>query len=132
MLAEVDCPNARLDLANTLVPGKKKVSEQGNHVYAKPTDVYSRISGWFRLNALPPAPLRLTLIGLSRPIKDRDELPADWFTRARLCRERHDPEMNFFGVNASQPARGPDPQALPPRRPRLPPQAASGRAALGV
>lgn len=31
------------------------------------------------------------------------EFPADWFAHARLCHERHDPELNYFGVNASQP-----------------------------
>jgi hypothetical protein len=32
-----------------------------------------------------------------------DEFPADWFQRAKLCPDRHDPELNFFGINASQP-----------------------------
>lgn len=35
-----------------------------------------------------------------------DEFPSDWFTKARLSPEknnRHIPELNFFGVNASQP-----------------------------
>ena len=32
-----------------------------------------------------------------------DEFPADWFEQARLCPERHDPDLNFFGVNASKP-----------------------------
>jgi hypothetical protein len=31
------------------------------------------------------------------------EFPDDWFGHARLCPERHDPALNFFGVNASQP-----------------------------
>ncbi len=31
------------------------------------------------------------------------EYPADWFVNAKLCPERHDPGINFFGVNASQP-----------------------------
>jgi hypothetical protein len=31
------------------------------------------------------------------------EFPADWFEHARLCHERHDPNLNYFGVNASQP-----------------------------
>jgi hypothetical protein len=31
------------------------------------------------------------------------EFPADWFANARLCPERHDPRLNCFGVNASQP-----------------------------
>lgn len=30
------------------------------------------------------------------------EFPADWFEKARLCHERHDPNLNFFRVNASQ------------------------------
>ena len=30
------------------------------------------------------------------------EFPADWFEVAKICPERHDPELNYFGVNASQ------------------------------
>jgi hypothetical protein len=33
----------------------------------------------------------------------RDEFPAEWFVRAKLCHERHAPGLNYFGVNASQP-----------------------------
>ena len=32
-----------------------------------------------------------------------DEFPSGWFDGARLCPDRHDPSLNFFGVNASQP-----------------------------
>lgn len=31
------------------------------------------------------------------------EFPNDWFENAKLCHERHDPALNYFGVNASQP-----------------------------
>lgn len=31
------------------------------------------------------------------------EFPKDWYAKAKLCPERHDPKLNFFGVNASQP-----------------------------
>lgn len=31
------------------------------------------------------------------------EFPRSWFAGARLCPGRHDPELNFFGVNASKP-----------------------------
>jgi hypothetical protein len=31
------------------------------------------------------------------------EYPKTWFTKAKLCKEKHDPKLNFFGVNASQP-----------------------------
>jgi hypothetical protein len=30
------------------------------------------------------------------------EYPAEWFEKAKLCPERHDPVLNCFGVNASQ------------------------------
>ncbi|MDE0790612.1 MAG: hypothetical protein OSA87_07940, partial [Woeseiaceae bacterium] len=30
------------------------------------------------------------------------EFPKDWFADAKLCSERHDPDLNLFGVNASQ------------------------------
>ena len=32
----------------------------------------------------------------------REEFPASWFARAKLCTDRHDPRLNYFGVNASQ------------------------------
>lgn len=31
------------------------------------------------------------------------EFPEDWFEKAKLCHEKHDPERNFFGVLASSP-----------------------------
>jgi len=31
------------------------------------------------------------------------EFPDGWYSEARLCPERHDPELNCFGVNASTP-----------------------------
>ena len=33
----------------------------------------------------------------------RDEFPPDWFKQAKLCHEKHDPTLNYFGVKASQP-----------------------------
>ncbi len=31
------------------------------------------------------------------------EFPADWFAKAKLCSTHHDPALNYFSVNASQP-----------------------------
>ncbi len=31
------------------------------------------------------------------------EFPAEWFAHAKLCPTHHDPALNYFGVNASQP-----------------------------
>lgn len=33
----------------------------------------------------------------------KKEFPAGWFAKAKLCSKEHDPRINFFGVNASQP-----------------------------
>ena len=35
----------------------------------------------------------------------RAEFPASWFKQAKLCSERHDPNLNFFQINASKPLR---------------------------
>jgi hypothetical protein len=33
----------------------------------------------------------------------RKEFPESWFSRAKLARDRRDPKLNFFSVDASQP-----------------------------
>jgi hypothetical protein len=33
----------------------------------------------------------------------RDEFPAEWFAKAKLCHEIHDPRLNYFRINASKP-----------------------------
>jgi hypothetical protein len=51
----------------------------------------------------PAEMLELGVFGGKYLTDCRDEFPDAWFERARLCHERHDPELNFFGVNASLP-----------------------------
>lgn len=51
----------------------------------------------------PQQMLRMGVFGGMYMTDCQDEFPASWFRRAKLCHERHDPELNFFGVNASQP-----------------------------
>ena len=58
-------------------PGRVKVSDHGNYVYAKPNGVHSRITAWFKLPRLPEGGLSLKLVGLSRPLTDDDPSPAD-------------------------------------------------------
>jgi hypothetical protein len=57
----------------------------------------------FRPELTPKEMLALGVFGGKYMTDCRAEFPADWFTRAKLCHERHDPTLNFFGVNASQP-----------------------------
>ena len=57
----------------------------------------------FRPELTPKEMLALGVFGGRYMTDCRAEFPADWFTNAKLCHERHDPALNFFGVNASQP-----------------------------
>jgi hypothetical protein len=57
----------------------------------------------FRPELTPKEMLALGVFGGKYMTDCADEFPADWFARAKLCPERHDPALNFFGVNASQP-----------------------------
>jgi hypothetical protein len=57
----------------------------------------------FRPQLTPQEMLSLGVFGGKYMTDCRREFPLDWFENARLCAERHDAELNFFGVNASQP-----------------------------
>jgi len=57
----------------------------------------------FKPELTPKSMLRLGIFGGKYMTDCRNEFPSDWFDSAKLCAERHDPELNFFGVSASQP-----------------------------
>lgn len=57
----------------------------------------------FRPDLKPEEMLELGVFGGKYMTDCKDEFPAEWYENARLCPERHDPTLNFFGVNASQP-----------------------------
>jgi hypothetical protein len=57
----------------------------------------------FRPELTPKEMLRLGVFGGKYMTDCAAEFPPDWFKGAMLCHERHDPALNFFGVNASQP-----------------------------
>ena len=57
----------------------------------------------FKPELTPAEMLRLGVFGGKYMTDCRDEFPAAWFQRAKLCAERHDASLNCFGVNASQP-----------------------------
>jgi hypothetical protein len=57
----------------------------------------------FRPDLTPKQLLRLGIFGGKYMTDCADEFPADWYEHAKLCPERHDPKLNFFGINASQP-----------------------------
>lgn len=57
----------------------------------------------FKPELTPKEMLALGVFGGKYMTDCRNEFPEDWFSGARLCHEKHDPSLNFFGVNASQP-----------------------------
>ncbi len=57
----------------------------------------------FKPELTPKQMLALGVFGGKYMTDCQDEFPADWFTHAKLCHEKHDPALNYFGINASQP-----------------------------
>ncbi|MGA2584334.1 MAG: hypothetical protein ABSG31_13735 [Tepidisphaeraceae bacterium] len=57
----------------------------------------------FRPELTPKQMLKLGVFGGKYMTDCIHEFPDDWFENAKLCHERHDPALNYFGVNASQP-----------------------------
>ena len=57
----------------------------------------------FRPELTPPEMLELGVFGGRYMTDCTSEFPSDWFENAQLCSSRHDAELNFFGINASQP-----------------------------
>jgi len=55
----------------------------------------------FKPELTPKEMLSLGVFGGKYMTDCIDEFPKDWFTDAKLCHEKHDPTLNFFGVNAS-------------------------------
>ena len=57
----------------------------------------------FQPELTPKEMLEIGVFGGKYMTDCTDEFPKNWFDKAQLCAERHDPELNFFGNNASQP-----------------------------
>ena len=51
----------------------------------------------------PKEMLALGIFGGKYMTDCTEEFPDDWFENAKLCHERHDPELNFFHIEASLP-----------------------------
>ena len=57
----------------------------------------------FNPELTPKELLALGIFGGKYMTDCREEFPDDWFAQAKLCHERHRPELNYFLINASQP-----------------------------
>jgi hypothetical protein len=76
---------------------------QQGYVYFLTEPTGKNFDASFEPELTPQEMLELGVFGGRYMTDCRDEFPAAWFKRAKMCHERHDPALNFFGINASQP-----------------------------
>ncbi|MBH54240.1 MAG: hypothetical protein CMI18_07820 [Opitutaceae bacterium] len=86
---------------------KKKITVndlmQNNYTYYLSEQPGSNFDSDFKPELTPKEMLDLGVFGGKYMTDCTDEFPKDWFTKAKLCSEFHNPACNFFGINASQP-----------------------------
>jgi hypothetical protein len=75
---------------------------QSGYVYRLTEPIGKNFHPGFRPQLTPKEMLQLGVFGGKYLTDCAAEFPADWFEGARLCSSRHDPALNYFGVNASQ------------------------------
>lgn len=76
---------------------------QTNYNYVRSEPMGRHFHADFQPELTPKEMLELGVFGGKYMTDCTAEFPADWFANARLCHDRHNPDLNFFGVNASQP-----------------------------
>lgn len=78
---------------------------QKNYRYKLTEPVGKNFDPRFKPELTPKEMLRLGVFGGKYMTDCKKEFPSDWFKEAKLCSEKHNPKLNFFGGNASQPLR---------------------------
>jgi len=76
---------------------------QKNYVYYLTKPAGKDFNQDFKPELTPKQMLELGVFGGKYMTDCKKEFPKDWFKKAKLCHEKHDPQLNFFKVNASQP-----------------------------
>lgn len=76
---------------------------QHNYRYQLLEAVGKNFDPRFQPELSPQQMLELGVFGGKYMTDCQQEFPKSWFAQAKLCHEFHDPKLNFFGVNASQP-----------------------------
>jgi hypothetical protein len=86
-------------------PARVEVNDlvQKGYVYFRTKPMGRDFRAGFTPDLTPAQMLALGVFGGKYMTDCTKEFPATWFKQAKLCRERHEPSLNFFGVNASQP-----------------------------
>ena len=76
---------------------------QKRYSYLLTAPVGKKFAPEFKPELTPKEMLMLGVFGGKYLTDCIAEFPADWFRKAKLCHEKHDPKLNLFGINASNP-----------------------------
>lgn len=76
---------------------------QKNYVYWRTERVGKNFDKRFKPELTPKEMLKLGVFGGKYMTDCKNEFPKDWYKVAKLNHQFHDPKLNFFGINASQP-----------------------------
>lgn len=75
---------------------------QTNYRYELVARIGEEFDEEFTPDLTPKEMLSLGVFGGKYMTDCGNEFPRDWYLKAKLCHEFHNPELNCFGVNASQ------------------------------
>ena len=76
---------------------------QKNYRYTCAEPAGRNFAPGFKPDLTPKQMLELGVFGGKYMTDCKKEFPSQWFKNAKLCPEKHDPKLNYFGVNASKP-----------------------------
>lgn len=76
---------------------------QRNYRYVLTQPIGKNFASDFKPELTPKEILELGAFGGKYMTDCQKEFPKSWYQKAKLCSEKHDPKINFFKVNASQP-----------------------------
>jgi hypothetical protein len=76
---------------------------QRGYIYYLTEPMGKNFDSEFKPQLTPKMMLELGVFGGKYMTDCTKEFPVEWFKKAKLCHEKHDPKLNYFGVNASQP-----------------------------
>jgi hypothetical protein len=75
---------------------------QQNYIYYLTQPIGKNFAPLFQPQLTPQEMLEMGVFGGKYMTDCQQEFPAARFKKAKLCSSKHDPKINFFGVNASQ------------------------------
>ena len=76
---------------------------QKKYVYTLTEPTGKNFDQNFKPELTPKQMLEMGIFGGKCMTDCKNEFPASWFKKAKLSSKKHDPKLNYFGVNASQP-----------------------------